>query len=161
EGSDKSGELRDTQIRLGVKEVDKGCARAAFTVVEFKNLKADVPSTPANTVRAGALLNSPVARHDFLIGNPPAKKDFDEDYAVNAPLVLIEDSVTAANRVNLTVEIEPAVAKDLVSWGRYRARSATGDHANVIAIHGNDDIDVVQDAGNKLKATLLTNNVGS
>jgi hypothetical protein len=94
EGGDKSGELRDTQIRLGVKEVDKGCARAAFTVVEFKNLKADVPSTPANTVRAGALVNSPVARHDFKIGNPPAKKDFDEDYAVNAPLVLIEDSVT-------------------------------------------------------------------
>jgi hypothetical protein len=155
EGGDLSGELLDTQIRLGVKEVDKGCDRAAFTIVNFKNLKADVPSTPANTAR---LANSPVARHDFT---PPASKEFDEDYAVNTPLVLIEDSVTAADRINLSVEIEPAVAKDLVSWGHYRDRSATGDHASVIAIHGNDDLDLVQDAGNRLKATLRADNVGS
>jgi hypothetical protein len=155
EGGDKSGELRDTQIRLGVKEIDKGCDRVAFTVVQFKNLKADVPSTPANTVRLG---NSPVPRHAF---NPPASKEFDEDYAVNTPLVLIEDSVIAADAVNLSVEIEPAVAKDLVSWGHYRDKSTTGDHGNVIAIHGKDDLDLVQDGADRLKATLRANNVGS
>jgi hypothetical protein len=158
EGGELSGALLDTQIRLGVKEVDKGCDRVAFSIVQFKNLKADIPSTPPNQVRAA---NSPVPRHTLEIGKPPASKDFDEDYGINQPLVLIEDSVTFADQVIFTVEIEPAVANDLVSWDCYRDKSTTGDHADVIAIHNTDDVDLVQDAADRLKANLVANNVGS
>ena len=164
QGKTLSGELRDTELRLGVKDVDKGCERATFTVVRFKNLKADIPSTPANTVRAvntGGGSNSPVNRHTLEIGKPPAAKDFDPDYATNAPLVLVESSVRSTDKINLSVEVEPANVP--VRWDCVRdRRPGQGDHADIIALAGNsDDPGLTQDAGDPLKATLTADAVGS
>jgi hypothetical protein len=96
EGGAVSGALRDAELRLGVKEVDTGCDRVEFTVVKFKKIQADIPSTPAHQVRDGAdggPSNSPVPRHTLLLANPPTADNYDEDFTKNQPLVLIEDSV--------------------------------------------------------------------
>ena len=159
EGARISGKLRDAQIRLGVKDYDKGADRAAFTVVRFKNLKADIPSTPANINRLG---NSPVNRCDLVVGGGAlSANDFDESYATNKPLPLVENCIRNADRINLSVEIEPAAAKDDVSWSIRRHKGGTGDHADIIALKGNDDVTIAQDGGDKLKAAMLADNVGS
>jgi hypothetical protein len=165
QGKTVSAALRDTELRLGVNDVDKGAERVAFSVVQFKKLTVDTPSTPANTVRAsknGGPSNSPVKRHELIIGNPPAPKSFDEDPATNAPLVLVEASVKDADRINLKVEIEPASPDIPVRWGVVRdRRPGKGDHADIIALaHNSEDPGLVEDR-DKLKATLTANAVGT
>jgi hypothetical protein len=161
QGKEVSGALRDTQLRLGVKEADKGCDRAAFTVVRFKKLKADIPSTPANTPRGG---NSPVPRHELKLADGALEaKDFDEVPATNKPLFLVEGSIKDSDKIKLTVEIEPDAAKDAVLWSVQRdSRPGEGDHANVKSLTGNsEDPGLAQDGADKLKATLTANAVGS
>src|SRR4051812_31036204 len=166
EGAKVSAKLRDAELRLGVKEADIGCDRVELSVVRFKKLNADIPSTPGNQVRKvanGGASNSPVPRHTLLLADPPTKKNYDEDFAANEPLVLIEDSVQAGDLVNLTVEIEPAGLDIPVRWSHQRDKSGTGDHADIRALHGNDDLTLTRkgDGADALKATLLLDNVGS
>lgn len=152
-----SAALIDTEIRLGVKDHMQRCARGMVTVVRFKNLKADIPSTPANINRAG---NSPVQRHELSIAGGTAN-DFSEDFGVNLPLPLVEDSVSAGDPIKLSVEIEPAAANDVVSWAVTRDKTKNGDHSKIKDLKGNDDVTITPDGGDKLKATLLADNVGS
>jgi hypothetical protein len=159
EGATVSGALRDCELRLGVTDVDIGCDRVEFTVVQFKKIIADIPSTPEQQKRKrsnGGPDNSPVPRHTLKLADPPAAKDYDEDFTKNEPLVLIEDSVLAADRVKMSVEIDPAGVGIPIRWSAQRDRSAEGDHKDIIALKGNDDLTLDPTTG-----TLMLDNVGS
>ena len=159
QGKTVSSELRDAELRLGVKDVDKGAERVAFTVVKFKNLKATIPTTPPNTQRLG---NWPVGdrSHEVTVAN-----DCAEDFARADTLVLVEDSVPAASPIKLVVEVEPTGVGVPVTWSARRDWRAApnGDHADVIALNASADHEpsIARDAGDPLKATLLADAVGS
>lgn len=169
QGKAVSGVLRDAEVRLSLKEHVNVCDAGRLTTVRFKTFEADIPSTSANQVRpvtTGGGSNSPVPRHSLKLANPaPASSDYDHDYTTNEPLVLIEGSIMAAQRINLSVVIEPAVATEFVRWWVNRDRRTAapkGDHDKIIKLAGNsDDPGLTADAGNRLKATLTANAVGS
>lgn len=159
EGSGISGGLRDSGFKLGIKDLDDDGDRVMATVVRLKNLVVDIPSTPAQTARMG---NSPVARHthNHATGAVVAAPEHSEDFTVNDPLVLLRNTVLAANRINLTVTVEPAGVPVLWSVQRDTA-TGTGDHARVIAVSPNPKPTLVRNVGAPLTATLLTDAVGS
>src|SRR6185503_17927954 len=123
QGKAVSGALRDAGYRLHLKD-DRppNSDTALMTVVRFTNLKADIPSTPANIARksrngGGAVNNSPVPRHTLVLaGGKANSKDYDHAYTANIPVVLIEGSITAGDRIKLSVKIEPAAAEPFVLW---------------------------------------------
>ncbi|HKW09189.1 MAG TPA: hypothetical protein VJO33_02350, partial [Gemmatimonadaceae bacterium] len=159
QGKTVSGELRDAELRLGVKDADKGAERVAFTAVRLKNLKAEVPATPPNTQRLG---NWPAAAHMHHV---TVASDCAEDFTRHDALVLVQDSLPAASPVNLSVEVEPAGVGVPVSWTSRRdwRPAPNGDHDDVIALGPNTDDTptITQDGGDPLKATLLADAVGS
>lgn len=160
QGNTVSGALRDTEIRLGIKDHITRYDRVALTVVRFRELRAEIPSTPAQTVRMG---NSPVATHNFPVAAPgaPTANDYDVDFTNNEPLVLLENSIPGANLVNLRVNVEPANVP--VSWDVKRdRRSGVGDHARVTSLRNNPAAPTItRNAGDRLRATLQSNAVGS
>ena len=166
EGGSVSSDLLDTQLRLGVKDADKGCDRVSFNVIHFKNLKAVVPPTPPNTARqtgAGGN-NGPVAEHNFdAVKGGLNGKDYSEDCKVNEPLVLIEGSVAAVKPIQLSVVVEPAGKNIPVLWSVQRdKRKGEGDHNQIIGLAGNsNDPGLTADGGDVLKATLTTAGVGT
>ena len=158
-----SGALRDAQVRLSLKEHINICDSGKLTAVQFSELVIDMPSTPAVTNRAA---NSPVPRHPYDHAKPPANASFDHDFVNNVPVVLIEDSIGAADRAKLSVKIAPAAAKDLVRWHTNRDKrkaAPKGDHANIVSLPGNakDPPLVEQDVADKLKASMTAAAVGS
>ena len=170
EGDGVSNALLDITLQLGVKGLDDDGDRVNVTVVQFTDLKADIPSTPANQVRNrsnGGASNSPVARHSLVLANggTAAESDYDPDYTSNVPVVLIEGSVRDADKIILTAKVAPAAAKPHVSWSIVRDRrtdAPKGDNAKIIALPGNsDDPGLAQDGSDKLKATLTANAAGS
>ncbi|MES2163574.1 MAG: hypothetical protein V4476_20645 [Pseudomonadota bacterium] len=169
EGKKTSAELRDIQIRLGVREVDKGCDRGNLTVVRFKSLVADIPSTPANIVRniqTGQGSNSPVARHELKLADPaPTDDDCSELFSENKPLVLIEGSVLNTNPVKLSVVVEPAGKSIPVRWSVQRfshLANAEGDpDALINLLNNNADPGLLADNADPLKATLTLSGAGS
>ena len=170
EGKAVSGALRDAGYSLRLKnDRPANCDAARVTVVRFTDLKADIPSTPANQVRNsgnGAGSNSPVARHTLtLAGGAANKLHYDHDYATNIPVVLIEGSVRAADPVKLSVAVAPAAAAPFVRWSipRDRRKAAPkGDVAAIVALAGNsEDPGLVGNAAKTLEATLTANAVGS
>lgn len=161
EGVTVSGALRDTGFQLGIENVEPDGDRVALTVVQFSNLTATIPSTPAQTARLG---NSPVPNHTFTVGAAPTASDFDEDFTVNVPLPLVENSVVAAAPIQLAVQVAPAGTP--VSWSAQRgtglsAASGGDDHPTIVGFHAAATPTVSQDPANPLQATLLTDNVGS
>jgi len=160
QGKKISSTLRDSELQMGIKDHIGSCNRVAFTVVRFKNIRADIPPSPARTVR---LANGP-ARHLLQMANGALQSaDFDLDVTVNEPLTLIEGCIPAANPVNLTVDIEPAAANAAVSWDVKRdRRPGQGDDAKIVALAGNKEAPTITpDAADKLKATLQADAVGS
>ena len=163
QGKAVSAALRDAQVRLSLKEHINLCDAGKLTAVQFSELLVDMPSTPAVTSRAA---NSPVARHPFNHAKPPADASFDHSFVSNVPIVLIEDSVGAADTAKLSVKIAPAAAKDLVLWHTNRDKrkaAPKGDHASIVALTGNakDPVLLVQDLADKLKASMTSGAVGS
>ncbi|MDO3379167.1 peptidoglycan-binding protein [Geoalkalibacter halelectricus] len=159
EGRAVSAALRDTALQLGIKDLDDDGDRVRLTVVRFRNLSADIPSTPAQTPRLG---NSPVARHNLSRATGAlAAADFDEDFTTNPPLVLLHNAVRAADPINLSVQIEPAGVP--VSWSVQRDTRAVpnGDHAGVIALSPNPAPTLTPNGADRLRATLITDAVGS
>lgn len=159
EGALVSGGLRDTELRLKVSDAEGWADRAALTVCEFYDLRADIPSTPAVTNRAG---NSPVPRHEWRIANPAsAAKDFDEDYVTNAPFVLMENSVKDTDRVQLSVQVRPAGVP--VRWDTIRDRRPIpdGDNVGVIGLSGNKEAPTLGSKAEGATNTLLADAVGS
>ena len=157
-----SAALRDTEIRLGLKDHINVCGRAATTVIRFKNLKADLPSTPANQVRNrrnGGPSNTPVLRHDFVAGKNDPAKHFSDDFTVNEPLPLVEASIPGDDQVKLSTEIEPAGLNIPVIWSVIRS----GDDAKAIKnLDGNsEDPGLTPDGADPLKATMTANAAGS
>jgi len=159
QGNVVSGALVDTGFQLGLQGIENDGDRVRLTVVRFSHLVADVPSTGANTARVNppgpaSVVNSPVARHTFDITN------FAEDFALANTLVLVENSILAGDRVNLSVRVAPAGVP--VQWGVVqRDTSATGDNAAIVALNAAAGPTITQNAGNALQATLLADNVGS
>jgi hypothetical protein len=159
EGATASGALSDIQLRLRVTDAEGAADRSNFTVCEFSTLLADIPSTPAVTPRAG---NSPVNRHQWKIADPAAaSKDFDEDYAVNKPLVLIENSVKSTDQVKLSVKVKPAGVP--VRWAVIRDRrpKPNGDNKDIINLSDNNEAPTLASNAEKLDNTLLADAVGS
>ncbi len=165
EGGTVSGDLLDTQLRLGVKEADKGCDRVSFNVIHFKNLKAVVPSTPPNTARGNGTggNNGPVTEHTFdAVKGALDGKDYSEDSKKNEPLVLIEGSVVGGSPIQLSVEVAPAGKNIPVLWSVQRdKRKGEGDHDQIIGLAGNSNDPGLTAAGDVLKATLTTAGVGT
>jgi len=147
EGATNSAELRDIQIRLGIRDIDHANQRAAFTVVEFTKIKATVPSTPALTVRAGT--PAPV---DHTFEN---SAKYSEDFgAANPPLVIVRNG---RNDITLEVTTVPADPVDLeIKW---RAVRNTADHKS---LGGENDLPTVTvDGANQRKAVLQCDQKGS
>ena len=160
EGANVSGAVGDTGFRLGVDGIDPDGDRAKMTVVQFSNLRAVVSSTPPAHPQGG---NSPVADHaafgggaaPFAGGFAPA--NYDESFTVNAPLVLIENSLPAAKKVNLSVAIRPRVP---VFWTVERNQfGANADHAQIQKLTGDPTIAPLH--SDTLNATLKLDAVGS
>jgi hypothetical protein len=154
EGHTVSGGLRDVVLQLGIQGDEPDGDRSAFTVVQLSNLRAVVPST--QSPRSGAVPDHPA----FIVGNPPAAGHFDEDFAVNAPLVLLENSVSAAAPVRLSVQVNPAGVP--ISWSALRDRRPVpdGDGSGVLAASPRVEPTVTR-TGAGLTADLQTNAVGS
>jgi hypothetical protein len=169
EGTTVSGALRDTGLQLGLQGGDPDGDRALVTVVRFSNLEAEVRSTQAQTARVG---NSPVPNSILRRGTGAAlaAADFDEDFAVNAPLVLVEDSLPAANPVQLRVRVQPAQVP--VAWSVLRDTrpgAAGGDNAQIIALKAAPHLPAITPVGptsvaaaaTPIRATLASDAVGS
>ena len=159
QGFKLSPALRDTELRLKVSDAEGWADQAALTVCEFSVLKADVPSTPAVTNRAG---NSPVNRHEWKIADPAtAAKDFTEDYATNKPFVLIENSVKTSDQIKLSVKVKPAGVP--VRWAVIRDRrpAPDGDHKDIINLAGNKEAPTLGSKAEGLTNTLVADAVGS
>jgi hypothetical protein len=164
-----SGALRDVSLFVHLKEDNPTNADTVrITVVTFTDLKADIPSTPEvqkRKSRTGGTDNNPVPRHTLTLAGGATVNDYDHDFNTNVPLVLIEGSVKASDKIKLSVKIAPAAAAPLVSWSILRDRRAVapqGDADAIVKLPGNsDDPGLVQDAAKKLEATLTANAVGS
>jgi len=160
QGKTVSGALRDVSLWIHLKDDNPTNADTVLiTVVKFKKLTADIPSTPAITNRAG---NSPVNRHAWKIADPtPAANDFNEDYAVNKPIVLLENSILDKDRIKLSVAIDPAGVP--VRWAVIRDRrpAPDGDHKDVIALKDNPEAPTLGSDAEGLTNTLLAGAVGS
>ena len=161
EGTTVSGALRDTGIKLGIKDVEDECDRVAITVARLKHVQANIPSTPPHTLRAAPAANGPVA--GFTVDRATgalAAADYDVDFGTNLPIVLMQNSLPAGNPLVLTVQVEPAGVE--VSWAVQRdRRPGKGDHKDVIKFSPKDAPVITRDAGNHLRATLVADAVGS
>lgn len=159
QGATVSSALVDSGFQLGIQNVEPDGDKVAVTVVRLKNLQADIPSTPANTNRLG---NSPVPRHTLTrAAGALAAADFDEDFAANPPLVLVEGSIVAADQIKLSVQVEPANVPVLWSRQRDTRPAPNGDHPDIIALSPNPLPAVTPDGADPLKATLVAGAVGS
>ena len=163
QGKAVSGALRDAQVRVGVKDHINYCDSGRLTAVQFSELAVELPSTPEQTNRG---INHPVATHTFDHAKPPADASYDHAFTAYDPLVLIEDSIPAADLAKLSVKIAPATAKEYVSWWANRDKrkaAPKGDHADIVSLKGNtkDPALVTQDGADELKATMNASAVGS
>jgi len=154
EGSEISGDLKDAEIRLGVKDYEKGSDRVTFTVVKLKNIRAVIPSTQPNQKRRVTRFgsqNGPVKEFKFKAGDHDDAKQYNDDFTVNDYLPVVQGAL-GADKIELTVEVEPK-GKDIpVLWDAVRDRL---ENANIAALAGNRaKPTVTQDGSNKLKATL-------
>jgi hypothetical protein len=168
QGKTASGALRDVVLWIHLKEDNPTNGDTILmTVVKFKKVIADIPSTPALANRAG---NSPVNRHQRKIADPASNADdFNEDYAANKPLVLLENSLTDKDPIKLSVEVEPANVP--VRWAVIRDRrpvpkdpakaADAGDHKDVIGLAGNKEAPTMGSDAEGLKNTLIADAVGS
>jgi hypothetical protein len=122
-----SGALRDVILQLGIQGVEPDGDRTSFTVVQLTNLQATIPSTPG--ARAGA-----VPAHNPFIVAGTAGNHFDEDFALNLPMVLLENCVDAAHPVALAVTVAPAGVP--ISWSALRdiRPSPNGDDPSVVTL---------------------------
>ncbi|MFC1712436.1 carboxypeptidase regulatory-like domain-containing protein [Candidatus Poribacteria bacterium] len=153
EGASVSDQLCDTQIRLGIREYDKGCDRVSLTVVQFSDLEAEIPA-PGNP-------DAPY-RIDFA-KDEPEPDNFSPDFDDNEPIVLMENSIPDDDQIGLSVQIEPAAAAPYVVWDVVRDRrpAPDGDHADIIKLSPNAVPTIKPDKGDTLKATLKADAVGS
>lgn len=148
EGATNSKEIIDTQIRLGVREVDNANDRASFTVVEFTKIKATIKSTPALNARPGY-----AAPTDHTFTN---SAKYSEDFAdnKNPPLVIMRGG---SSDIALEVTTIPAAPVDLdITWKAVRNKDDDG------SLGGAADLPTVtRDGADKRKATLNTDQKGS
>ena len=155
QGKTVSGALRDISLSLHLKEhPDTNADKVFLTVCKLSKLKADIPSTAPVNVRAG----NAAARHNHEITGAAADHwDFDD--AKNQAIVLIEDSVLAADPIKMSVVVTPAGVPIVWDTPRDVRPAPNGDHADVAALSRNPTI--AADAGDPLKSELQANGVGT
>ncbi len=140
-----SAALRDTEIRLSIKDHLAVCGRAAVTVVEFTKIKVTIKSTPANTPRAG---------HAAPVNHTHEVTKYEEDFTDAGTLVLIRN---AQPDIALEVTTKPDRPVDLpISWRAVRNKD---DHASLG--EAKKFPTVTPDAVDKRKAVLDANEKGS
>ena len=173
EGQTVSNAVRDVQLQLGIRGGEADGDRAAFTAVRFTNFQVTIPSNQALTDRtANGFTNTPVQNTVVRRATAAAiaAADFDESYAANVPIVMIENSLAAANPVQLQVTVQPA--NPPVLWSRLRdtrpAGAAEGggdanDVINPVPAPANARPAVTALAGTPTlaRANLLPDSVGS
>lgn len=151
QGNTVSGALRDTEIRLGIKDHIARYDRVTLTVVEFTSIQATIHPTPANTPANSANMTPPVALpadHVFQ------RNQHSEDFAVNSPLVLMRN---AQPDIQLEVTANPAAPVDLpIRWDAIRNPDDHGSLGGRRAVPT-----VTRDAANPRRATLNANQKGS
>lgn len=157
EGVAVSAALRDTGLRVGA-EGDMEGDLVRVTVVEFREIRASVPQTPPFTARMG---NGPVPDAVFAHGAVPGAADYDPSPTVNAPLVLVENSIVATAPVRLDVRVLPPDVP--VKWAVHRDNrpAPEGDHPNVVACSPRATPTLIPDGTDPLAATLLADAVGT
>lgn len=140
-----SAALRDTEIRLGVKDHIAVCGRAAVTVVAFTKLTVTIKPTPANTVRTG---HAAPANHTHEV------TDYEEDFTKDKTLVLLRN---AQPDIALEVITKPDRPIDLpVLWKAVRNKD---DHATLGDAQALPTI--TADRADCRKATLSANEKGA
>jgi hypothetical protein len=162
QGAAVSAALRDTGYQLQLSGIDLDPDEVRLTVVQFSNLRVAVPSTQPRTARP-AFANAPVPAHALVRGAMFVARDFDEDYANNPPLVLIEGSLPAGATVSLAVAVAPANVP--VSWSAERddRPAPDGDAPSVVALSPRAVPTIATVAGTptEARATLQLDAVGS
>lgn len=152
EGRTACTAVRHLTLQLGIQGDELDGDRATFTVVQFTNLTATVPST--RSPRTGAVAAHPAFT---IAGGGP--NDFSEDFVANRPLVLMQNSVILGTPVVLGVTVQPPGTP--VSWSALRdTRPAPdGDDPVVIALAANAAPTIASTGATS--ASLLTDAVGS
>lgn len=163
EGIAVSPSLRHTGYRLGLQGIDPDLDEVAVTVVRLSNLTAEIPSTAAGTARFN---NNPVPKSKLALGTnaAPTPREFDERFANNAPLVLIENSVIAGNEIAMSVQIAPVGVP--VRWDTQRVTVAADRDShdiinNLVPAPASTKPTITAVAANPLQAKMLLNSVGS
>jgi hypothetical protein len=142
EGQTASGALRDTELHLGVKDVEPVADRVSVTVVAFNQIQATIQPTRARTLRAGY---AAPAQHVYT------STSLSDDLATNHPLVLMRN---AQPDIHLVVTCAPAGLP--LRWEAIRNRfdhASLGDRRAVPV--------VTSDLANPREASLNANEKGS
>ncbi len=137
-----SGALRDTGLRVGVKDVEPEGDLVKITAVSFTEIKTTIKPTPANTARAG--IAAPL-NHEYK------STSISEDFVTNTPLVLMRNA-----QPDIRLEVACAPAGLPVLWQAIRNPK---DHAKLGAVGSVPT--VAQDAVDVKKANLDANEKGS
>ncbi|HEX8477963.1 MAG TPA: hypothetical protein VF663_06490, partial [Telluria sp.] len=159
EGASVSAALRDTQLRIKVSDAEGWGDEAAITVCQFSRLGVTIPATASPSTRTGFPGH---VGHTFELANPAAgPNDFEDEYLINQPIVLIENSILPASRVGLSVVVTPVGVP--VRWHALRDRrpAPDGDHASIIALASNREAPSLETAGESLTNKLMADAVGS
>jgi len=160
EGAGVSGRVGDTGYRLGIKGVEDALDHVAMTVVQFSDLLASVPTTPPLTARLGNATAPARSTLTVGAGTPPAATAFDEDLVLNPPLVLIENSITGADRVNLSVKVLPAGTPVRWSARRDTRPAPNGDNPAISSLSPAPPAQPTLTPSG-LNATLMADSVGT
>jgi hypothetical protein len=163
QGADVSNAQRDTGLTVGVEGVSGTGDRVAVTVVRLRRLAAaPIWATPPNRRR---LNNWPRNHRSHALRRgttrDPDPTNYDLDATTNPPLVLLEDSALPDTPISMSVRVEPSGTP--VSWEIVRDRrpAPDGDHADIVALSPNPVPTLTPDRSDPLKATLLSDAVGS
>lgn len=162
EGVSHSSNINDTGFKVGISGLSRDGDWIRMTVVEFSNLRAVIPATPAHPNRnAPPITNHPVPSQHYQRAGAGTATHYSENDTDNRALVLIENSMAAGKSVALSVQITPAAVP--VRWSIQRdvrgGPGATGDHADVIALNANAIPTLSTDSG--LHTTMILDAVGT
>ncbi|HLM98204.1 MAG TPA: hypothetical protein VK335_02920 [Bryobacteraceae bacterium] len=157
EGVSHSVNINDTGFKVGISGLSRDGDWVRMTVVEFSNLRAVIPATPAHPNRnAPPITNHPVPSQPYQRTGAGTATHYSENDTDNRALVLIENSIAAGKSVALSVHITPAAVP--VRWSIQRdirgGPGATGDHADVIAANANATPTLSTDSGLTTNMTL-------
>lgn len=164
EGAGPSAALRDIELQLGVKGVEDDGDHVKVTTVEFSKLKASMPTTPENQTRLGNATTP--ARNDITVGAAAlSASDFEENFfpaGINNTIVLLENSIRAADPIQLSVQVKPNNVPVLWRARRDTRPSPLGDDPRIATLTpAPKDRPTISAGANPLQVTMVADSVGS